>query len=119
MVSALTERVDDLADGPEEVGPGVGSQLILLRPFGDREREGGGADGRQAQVPCHVLEQRRGGAQRLLVGEGGGKLKALPLLYLNFRLVTIITELQGRPGGRGLGLVDFDVGHSTTCPVVL
>ena len=27
--------------------------------------------------------------------------------------------IQGEAGGRGLGLVDLDFGHSTTCPVVL
>ena len=27
-------------------------------------------------------------------------------------------ELQGGAGNRGLGLVDLDSGHSTTCPVV-
>ena len=28
-------------------------------------------------------------------------------------------NLQGGAGGRGLGLVDLDFGHFTTCPVVL
>ena len=27
--------------------------------------------------------------------------------------------VQGGDGDRGLGLVDLDLGHSTTCPVVL
>ena len=32
---------------------------------------------------------------------------------------TVELKVQGGTGGRGLGLVDFDLGHSATCPVVL
>ena len=70
LLSALTECVDDLADCLEEVGAREGPQLIPLGPLCDREREGGGADGRQPQVPGHVRQQRRRGTQRLLQGEG-------------------------------------------------
>ena len=30
-----------------------------------------------------------------------------------------LQSLQGGAGGRGLGLVDLDLGHSTTCLIVL
>ena len=33
---------------------------------------------------------------------------------VNFKM-----KIQGGSGGLGLGLVDLDLGHSTTCPVVL
>ena len=83
LLSALTEGVDDLADGLEEVCAREGPQLIPLRPLCDREREGGGADGRQTQVPGHVRKQRRRGTQRLLKGGGaeGGISK-----HVNFNL---------------------------------
>ena len=96
LLSSLTERVDDLADGLEEVRAREGPQLILLGPLGDREREGGGAHGRQTQVPGHVLQQRRRRAQRLLQVEGNSKLcqtaTLLPCFSISLPSLSVIVK---------------------------
>ena len=76
----------------------------------------------ECQQGCHSLVFLKDDVAPLQ----GGYLSLLTVFHcsticiiLHWRFITTKPSVQGGAGGCGLGLVDLDLGHSTTCPVVL